>query len=107
MSFVTDFFNDEFPLALQKHAVETRGNGLKYKIVVHDEGKWMIDCSVNPATVYQTEEWGDAQVELNAQDTEDIIKNPNLSVPYYLQKRIVVKGQTTIFSKFWQILQLR
>lgn len=107
MSYVTDHFNDEFPLILADNAEELRGNGLKYKIVVENEGQWLIDLSVTPPLVTTTDQWGDAQCELSSQDAEAIIRTPDLANLYYLQGKIKLKGKTPIFSTFYRILQLK
>ena len=106
MGFSENYLDNVFPAILAKNSHVTDGKNVKFKIVIRDVGKWMVDMTVTPVQVYRTEEWGDTQLEIDDADFEFIVKNPSRSHVPYNEGRARVKGRTYEWATFYRWLEL-
>jgi len=107
MAFRESFFNTDFPLILSENPEFTQGTNYKLKIVIHNVGGWMIDFHSVPATVYSTDAWGDAQLEISDEDFESLVKDPNKAPSFYFSGKARLKGKTVLFADFHRWLLLK
>lgn len=107
MTFSESFLTQTFPLVLADNPEFTKGTNYKLKIVINEVGGWMVDFNTVPAAVYQTTEWGDAQLEISDGDFEALVQDPNKAPSYYFSGKARLKGKTILFADFHRWLLLK
>lgn len=107
MSFSEQFFDVELPSILADHADFTKGTNYRLKVVIRNVGGWLIDFHKVPVTVTKTEEWGDAQLEIDDADFEALIQDPNKYPSFYFGGKVRLKGETPLFADFYRWISLK